>query len=192
MKTVTVEEFLKFDPCYSGEEIRKIAGDKREWTALDVLALEDVPPKDRLWAVLREEFIPARTLHEFACAVAEEALAGVEHPDPRASAGPAAKRKGLHGEISDAELRSAHLDAWNAAAEAASAAALAAARGATAAENVAWAARAAAGDAAERDARDTADAVTADAVWQTASAAARERQIEILIRLLRESEKMEV
>jgi hypothetical protein len=114
MKRVTVDKFPAIMPGGIEERIRKIAGDKEEWTALEVLALEDVPPKDRLWAVLREEFIPARTLHEFACVVAEEALAEVENPDPRSVAALAAKRKWLRGEISDKELQMAYFAAGSA------------------------------------------------------------------------------
>ena len=131
MKTVTIDQFISFGPCYSHEKIRKIAGDKQEWTALDVLALDQVPAKDRLWAVLREDFIDAPVLHEFACLCAEQALALIDNPDPRSVAAIAEKRAWLRGEITDKQLaaaRAAARDAaWAAAWDAAWAAAWAAA-----------------------------------------------------------------
>ena len=74
MKTVTLEQFLTFRPCWLDEDggrerLERIAARKKEWTALDVLRLPDkeVSPKEKLWAVLREEFIDALTLQTFMC-----------------------------------------------------------------------------------------------------------------------------
>lgn len=72
MKTVTVEQFRKFGPCWletveGRGKFARIAAIKNEWTALDVLNLPDVSAQDKLWSVLREEFIEAPTLHEFVC-----------------------------------------------------------------------------------------------------------------------------
>ena len=111
MKKVTIDKFLEFYPCYSEKEIRKIAGEKVEWTALDILAL-DIPPEDRLWAVLREEFIVAPILHEFACRCAERALSRVKNPDPRLFEGIETKRAWLRGEITNQELADALESTW--------------------------------------------------------------------------------
>jgi hypothetical protein len=107
MKAVTVEQFMELGPCYDEDCIKEIAGNKKKWTALDVLRLDNIPATDRLWAVLREEFIDAPILHEFACRCAENALALIEKPDPRSIAAIEAKRKWLRGEISDEELDAA-------------------------------------------------------------------------------------
>ena len=120
MKTVTVEQFKKFGPCWletaeGREKFARIAAIKNEWTALDVLNLPDVLAEDKLWSVLREEFIDAPILHEFACRCAEYALSFVASPDPRSIAAIEAKRKWLRGEITDAELDSAWDAAWDAA-----------------------------------------------------------------------------
>jgi len=117
MKNVTVNEFIKFHPCYSEEEIMEIAGEKTEWTALDVLNLEQVPIDDRLWAVIREEFIEAPILHEFACRCAERVLSRIKNPDPRLIKAIEAKRAWLLGKISDEELDAAREDSWDAARE---------------------------------------------------------------------------
>lgn len=150
-KTVTLEQFLAFGPCWLEEEggrkrLERIAARKKEWTALDVLRLPDkeVSPADKLWAVLREDFIDERTLHEFACICAERALTLAEVKDERCRNAIKAKRAWLRGEISDDELDAAWAAAWDAARAAASAVARAAARAA------AWDAACSAARAAER------------------------------------------
>lgn len=144
MKTVTVEQFKKFRPCWletaeGRAKLARIAAIRDEWTALDVLNLPDVSADDKLWSVLREEFIDAPILHEFACRCAEYALSFADNPDPRSIAAIEAKRKWLRGEITNKELYAAQDSAWYAADAAAW----------DAAWNAAWnAARAAAWDAA--------------------------------------------
>ena len=182
MKTVTLEQFLTFEPCWlkeegSRERLERIAARKKEWTALDVLRLPDdeVTPADKLWAVLREEFVDARTLHEFACICAERALTLAGVTDERCWNAIKAKRAWLRGEICDDELdaawaaasAAASAAAWAAASAAARAAASAAARAAAsaAAWAAAWAAERAAASAAER---------AAERRWQ------RKKLIEIL------------
>ena len=164
MKTVTVEQFRKFGPCWletaeGRGKFARIAAIKNEWTALDVLNLPDVSVEDKFWSVLREEFIDVPILHEFACRCAEYALSFVKSPDPRSIAAIEAKRKWLRGEITDVELYAARVAARVAARDAAWAAAQVVARAASA--------------AARDDARD----------------AAREHEVEILRELLKEGDK---
>lgn len=133
MKTVTVEQFMKFGPCWletveGRKKLARIAAIKNEWTALDVLNLPNISAQDKFWSVLREEFIEAPILHEFACRCAEYALSFVESPDPRSIAAIEAKRKWLRGEITDVELYVARVAAQAAARDAAWAAAQVAAR----------------------------------------------------------------
>ena len=137
MKTVTPEQFKGFCPCWleyaaGRERFASIAALRAEWTALDVLNLPDVSATDKLWSVLREEFIDAPILHEFACRCAEYALSFVDNPDPRSIAAIDAKRKWLRGEIADKELAAAwaaaRAAAWATARDAARAAARDAAR----------------------------------------------------------------
>jgi len=156
LKTVTVTGFMKFKPCYNRAKIKEIAGDKKYWTALDILRIESVSSANKLWAVLREELIDAPILHEFACRCAENALKLVDNPDPRSVAAIEAKRAWLRGEIDNNQLDAA----WDAAQAAARAAALAAA----------WAA---ALDAAWAAALDTAQAAARAAALAAAQAAAR-------------------
>ena len=169
MKTVTVGQFKSFRPCWletaeGRKRFARIAAIRDEWTALDVLNLPNVSAADKLWSVLREEFIDAPILHEFACRCAEYALSFMDNPDPRSIAAIDAKRKWLRGEIKDKELRAAR----------------------DAASDAAWdAAGAAASDAAWAAARDAAGA----AAWAAARDAAREHELEILWELLEKGDK---
>ena len=200
MKTVTVEQFRKFGPCWletaeGRGKFARIAAIKNEWTALDVLNLPDVSAQDKFWSVLREEFIDAPILHEFACRCAEYALSFVESPDPRSIAAIEAKRKWLRGEITDAELDAARGEARDAAHDTAMYATRIAAR--VAAQDVAWViARVIAQDAAWAAALDTACAAcdvawaaAHDAAMYAARDAAREHELEILRELLEEGDE---
>ena len=196
MKTVTVGQFRKFGPCWletaeGREKFARIAAIRNEWTALDVLNLPDVSVQDKFWSVLREEFIEAPILHEFACRCAEYALSFVEGPDPRSIAAIEAKRKWLRGEITDAELAAACDAAWDAAHDAAMYAARIAARVATmyAARIAAWAAAKAAARAAAWATANDAALDTACAARDAARDAAREHELEILRELLEEGDE---
>lgn len=185
MKTVTPEQFKEFGPCWletaaGRQRYARVAAMRDEWSALDVLALDGVSNEDKLWAVLREEFIDAPVLHEYACRCAEYALTFVREPDSRSIAAIEAKRKWLRGEISNDDLTAARAAAWDAARDAARAAAWDANATARAA---AWAAC----DAA-RAAWTAADAAW-DAAWDAARAAAREHEVKLLKELLREVEQ---
>ena len=171
MPTVTYEQFLGFGPCWKVSEqgrrrlryyCRKLGG---KATALDILRLNRIPAADRLWAVLREEFIPADILHEFACRCAEKAMALVGNPDPRSIAAIEAKRKWVRGEITRDALAAAQVAAWEAAQEAA--------------WNAARTAALAAAQAAKRDA-------VQDAAQVAAQAAAQAEQIDLIVELLAE------
>jgi hypothetical protein len=187
MKTITVDEFLQFNPCYPESRIRAIAAThdgKTEWSALDILALEDIPATDRLWAVLYERLIDAPILHEVACRYAERALARVENPDPRSVAAVETKRRWLRGEATNEELsaaRNAARSAVQAVAEyAADYVAEYAVRSTTwsAAEDAAW-------NASRSDARST--------TWSAAEyAAEHEAQIDILREMLKTEAQREV
>ena len=188
MKTVTPEQFKEFGPCWletaeGRQRYARVAAMRDEWSALDVLALDGVSNKDKLWAVLREEFIDAPVLHECACRCAEYALTFVREPDSRSIAAIEAKRKWLRGEISNDDLTAARAAADAAARDAAWAAGAAwtATDAAWTAANAAWAAADAAADAAARAAAWAA----ADAAW----AAAREHEVKLLKELLREVEQ---
>jgi hypothetical protein len=189
MKNITAEQLMGFKPCgdYPEARIREIAGDKEEWSALDILALENVPPSHRLWVVLREELIDAPVLHEFGCRCAERALARIKNPDPRSVNAVAVKRRWVRGEATDDELVAARAAARQAAQ--AALAAWAAWDAAGAARDAAWAAaRDSARDAAwsALAAWDSARDSALDAAWAAAWTAEREDQVAMLREMLEE------
>ena len=169
MKTITYEDFVSFKPCWliyaeerdkHAEQLARYRKMRDEWSALDILRLDDVAADDRLWLVLREELIDAQILHEFACRCADREIARIGKPDSRSVAAIEAKRKWLRGEISDDELDAA----WDAALDAARDAARAAA----------WAA---AKYAAMAAARAAAKAAAWSVEWSVALAAVRDAAI---------------
>ena len=194
MKTATVSDLLSWNPCsdWSEDRIRSVAGDKAQWTALDVLAMEAVSPVDRLWVVLRPQLIDESVLHELACRFVEETLPLYESQYPGDTSprdAIAAKRAWLRGEITDEQL------AW--AAAAADAAWWAAAMSARAAE-AAWLAARSAWWAAATDGAAAAAAAADEAWWaavmsaraaamsaRAAETEARQRQIEIVREVLK-------
>ena len=181
---VTLDEFLSFKPCWLDDEqgrrrlryyARKLG---RSADALEILTLRRIPADERLWAVLREEFIPAPILHEFACRCAEDALSRIDNPDPRSIHAIAVKRRWIAGEATDEELAAARTAAWAAQAAAQDAARTAAQAAAqAAARTAAWATWTAA---------RTAVRVARTAAQDAAEAAARNAQVDMLTQLLRE------
>lgn len=149
LKRFTLEDVHSWGPCYDPETV---APEGWSGTALDVLR-SGIPDDDKLWVVLREECIDARTLRLFAAWCARGALALVGNPDPRSVAACDVAERFANGEATVDELAAARAAARDAARDAAWAAAWDAAR--AAARAAAWAAaRAAAWDAAWDAARD--------------------------------------
>ena len=161
MKTVSINQVMGWRPCpdYPQKRITELFAGKEFLSWEDVFAL-NIPTEDKLWALLREDFIPTRDLHLLACDFAEKVLHLTG--DPRCAEAIRVKRLWVDGKATDGELAAARDAAW-AAAWAARDAAWAAARDAAwaAARDAAWAAAWAARDArdaawAARDARDAA------------------------------------
>jgi hypothetical protein len=176
MKTITIDEIIALEPrsAYPPERIRALAGGKEHWSALEILAWEDIPAEHRLRLVHREELINAPLLHEAACRYAERALARLPEPDPISVDLLALKRRWVRGEVSDEELAAARSAAVYAAVYATEAAARYAAR------DAAWNA---ATDAARNAARYAATDAAQEAAWE----AERESQVAILRGLLEEA-----
>lgn len=202
MKTVTLDQVIAMRPCWletkkGRKKLMKIGSRKECWNALDVLALADdeVGAEDKLWLVLREDFLSARVLHVFACQCAEEALKLIPDPDPRSVKAVRIKRLWINGKATDKELDAAKAAAQEAALATAGAAAETAAR--VAAET---AARAAAWVTAEDAAREAAWVTAWEAAWVTAWViaeaateiaawdAARQKQVEALKKLIEQEE----
>jgi hypothetical protein len=142
MKTVTLETLRSFNPCYD-----PIEWFPEDWsgTALDIVSDDRIPWEDRLWAVMRNDFVSDKLMRLFAVWCARQ----VQHlmTDERSIRALDVAERFANGEASIEELAAARDDArdaaWDAARDAAWDAALAAAR--AAARDAAWdAARAAA------------------------------------------------
>ena len=114
-RTITVADIRRWHPCY--DPACYVAED---WsgTALDVLRRTDVPAADRLWVVLREEVLDARTLRLFAVWCARRALALIAHPDARSVAACDVAERYANGKATSAEL-AAYAAAYDAADDAA-------------------------------------------------------------------------
>lgn len=160
---INLDYIMQFDPCQDGiDEYIDAGHEKFNGTIIEFLDLEGVSDSNKLWVVLREEIIPEKDLHDFACKFAESVLHLFEdkYPDddrPRKAI--QAKRDYIAGKISKDELRAARFAAEDAAGAAA------------------WAAaRAAAEDAAGAVARAAAGAVAGAA----AGAAEKRKQLHIV------------
>lgn len=107
-RRITIAQVLLQKPCeaYPLDVLWELAP-RGSLTVWEILHLE-IPVKDRLWAVLREDVLPVAVLHELACRYAERVLykerAAGREPDPRSWTAVAAKRAWVRGEISDKQL----------------------------------------------------------------------------------------
>jgi len=162
MKQITLQEIRELNPCY---DPAKFLSEDWTGTVVDILNVEDCPAEDRIWVVLREEFIDAKTLRLFAVWCAREALKLVENPDVRSIEACNVAERYANGEATDEELSAA---AWAASAAWAGSAARAA-----------WAARAGSAARAARAARAAWAASAARDAWAASAA-----QIKQLIKML--------
>ena len=186
MKTITLDLIRSFGPCY--DPSKYVSNPNWKGDVIKVLNNPNVPAADKIWLVVRPEFMSDKLLHIFACEVAEQALKQHNIKNKRSWKAIQVKRLWLEGKATDQELRLAREQAWQAYAAAAAdaATAYAAARAAAAAAAAADAATYAAADAATA----AAAAAAADATDAAAAAkkAERERQICVLIKLIEEHE----
>ena len=114
--TITIDDIRSWEPCYDPS---LYLPEGWSGTALDILAVEECPAVDRLWVVLREGCINARTLRLFAVWCARQALALIDNPDHRSIAACDVAERFANGEATSEELNAA----WDAARAAARAAA---------------------------------------------------------------------
>ena len=74
---ITDQDVIRHKPCY----IHKYLPVGWSMTLCEFLAIEDIPPKDRIWIVTR--FLPDRENRLFAVWCAKEALKLIQDPDKR-------------------------------------------------------------------------------------------------------------
>ena len=175
MKRFTVDDVLAWDPCdgYGRARLLELFGKRKSITVRGTLRLP-IPPADILWAVLRVDVLPERTLHLLACDFAEH----VQRPDadPRSLHVIATKRRWVDGAATDAELRASHVAAAEAARDAFAAGAKAVAKA-----DAAWAV----GYAEAGYAADEAAYAAAYAAADEARKAERQWQVERVLEMLR-------
>ena len=120
VKTITQEQFVSLDlyPYERNPRVKrwieqrmKVAPRRTRWSALDILALEDVYIWHRLISALSKELIEEPMLHEFACRCAENFLRSIENPDPLGVQIIKLKRRWMAGESTDKELEDARIEA---------------------------------------------------------------------------------
>ena len=107
-------EIKDLRPCIDGWENLIEHYPNWEGAPLDFLKLEHISVEEKQWLFLREEYVPKRELHLYACLCAEQVLHifEKEYPDdkrPREAI--EAKRLWLDGKISDDALDSASASA---------------------------------------------------------------------------------
>ena len=164
MRTVTLNDIRSFGPCYDPV---KYLPENWEGTAIDILNVTACTAEDRLWVVLRNDFLSDRDLRLFAVWCARQALAIPGNESEVCSNTCYVAEMYANGEATEEELASARNAAWSAAWDAAR----------DAAWSAAWSsARSAAWDAAWSAARSAAW----DAAWSAASVAQIEHLKEIL------------
>lgn len=161
LRTLTWADFKPFDPCYDPKErYGDFSG-----TILDILKDKRIPAKDRIWAATCKGVLDDKTLRLFACKCVRE----VWHllTDERSRKAVEVAERYAVGDATDEELVEAHGAACDAAGYTA---------GAVSGDAASSAARAAAMEAATGAAWD--------AAWHASWAAAREKQVIILIQLI--------
>lgn len=72
--SVTIPLLQRWGACYKPDQLAAVFGRRTKLTALQLCDLR-IPPKDRLWVLLRPVFIPEPELHELGLQFAAPALA---------------------------------------------------------------------------------------------------------------------
>jgi hypothetical protein len=178
-----IYDIRDWQPCYNPSRYLK-----ESWrgTAIDILENKQIPAKDRLWVVCRDEITNERTLRLFAvwCARQVQYLMN----DQRSINALDVAERFVNGSATKEELAAARDAAGDAARDAAwdvagiAAGAAAKADAGAAAKDVAWVA---AWVAARAAARDAAGAAARDAAWVAAKDVAWDNQIAKLIKILK-------
>jgi len=180
---ITRELLRRWCACYIDERIAALVPEAG-LTPLEVANL-DIPAKDRLWILLRDDIVPARELRLLACDWAESACRKSGWADARSLEAIAVARRFAVGEASEAELAAARSAAWSARSAAWST------------SKSAWSPRGAAAEAAAAaadvramealSASKTAEWAVQSAAWgsEDGEAAARSEQIADVVRVLK-------
>lgn len=80
LKRFTNEDIRKFGPCYDPNEYCK---DSESYTALDIIDHEYLNFRDKLWVLLRTDFISERTMRLFRAQTYRKTLEFIKDPDAK-------------------------------------------------------------------------------------------------------------
>ena len=194
---MNIADIRALQPCY---DPTKYLPEAWQGTARDILSIADYPAEDRLWVVLRSDWIPAPVLRTFALWCAREALKLLPAPNQRSVAAYSVARRYVKGTTSAAELTAAWAEAHSVI-QTSSAAAYEAVTEAVDAADALDAPRAEDPQCVTRHVRDAATSaaraaacvardrnaaadIEADAAAEAAANAAREGQVATLLTLL--------
>ena len=113
--TVTVDQVMAWGPCddYTHERVEELFAGREALSAMDITEL-DIPAKDIIWALLREELVPADTLHKFTCRC-DEAEADAAWDESVADSAAWAAVMAAARVARDAAWDAASAEAWDAA-----------------------------------------------------------------------------
>ncbi len=164
---ITYDKIVAFNPCY--DPIKYIPKDYSN-SVIDMLSREDIPAKDRLWVVVREDFLTLKQIHLYGLGCAR--LSEKYSTDARVKACNDIVEAYLQGKATKQELSAAASAAWSA-------------ESAESAESAAW-------SAAWSAAASAAASAAWSAAWSAAeSAAARSvtevKQCKLLIKIIQEN-----
>ncbi len=105
--TVDIMLVLKFNPCYRTTDLLKMSGGRLRMKVVDVMHMDNVRNADKLWLVLRYQFLTRQQLRLLACDFAERALDRIDEPDPRSFEAIRVARLFAVGQASSEELAAA-------------------------------------------------------------------------------------
>ena len=106
MNTITIADIWHWNPCY---DPTRYLPENWEGTALDILTNAYIPPKDKVWVVCRDRFMDLQTLKKFAISSART----VQHlmKDERSLRALDIAERYIKGEVTDADIQTAYMDA---------------------------------------------------------------------------------
>ena len=120
MKRITVDLVMSYEPCYDRERIQELFGKRKYIMPLTILKTDNVSAEDKLWLLLRNDFLSEKNRRLFACDCAERVLHLYEkeydNPAPRKAIETA--RLYANGKATQDELDAAWAAAWAAARDA--------------------------------------------------------------------------
>ena len=119
MKKFNLNDLRKMNPCY---DPNRFLSEDFNGTILDILDHKEIPFKDKLWVICRNDFVSDKLMRLFAVYSYRQTLEFIKNPDPRSIEAANIAEKFANGEVEDSARSAAWSAAWSAAESARSAA----------------------------------------------------------------------